>query len=113
MQLNSTKVVANLDDLEGGFDGLMQILLCKTEMKWRDNSRKIVIIATDGYMHTAGDGILAGAVKKSIGECDLDENGFYRSSLDYDYPSLEEIARKLKEKKVNNISRYYLFSLVS
>lgn len=52
-------------------------------------------------IHFAGDGLLAGVVKKNDKQCYLDENGDYMASLDMDYPSLEEIYRELLKRKVS------------
>lgn len=59
-----------------------------------------MILATDGLIHFAGDGKLAGVVKKNDKKCYLDENGDYTASLEMDYPSLEEIYRELLRRKV-------------
>ncbi|KAI4469965.1 integrin beta subunit [Holotrichia oblita] len=100
-KLKSSKITANLDDLEGGLDAIMQIIVCKDHMEWRTFSRKIIVIATDGFLHFAGDGILAGITKRNPGICLIEADGSYTGALEYDYPSLEEIYRKLLEYKVN------------
>ncbi|GJQ76950.1 hypothetical protein Trydic_g15147 [Trypoxylus dichotomus] len=100
-KLNSSKITANMDDLEGALDAIMQIIVCKNQMQWRTFSRKIIVVATDGLLHFAGDGILAGIVEKNPGICLVDSDGMYLGALDYDYPSLEEIYRKLLQYKVN------------
>ncbi|KAF5270698.1 hypothetical protein FQA39_LY01436 [Lamprigera yunnana] len=99
--INESKTTSNLDNLEGGMDALFQIILCKDYIKWRKNSRKIIVIATDGILHFAGDGILVGAVKRNVGKCLLNENGYYDQGLIYDYPSLEEIYHQLLQNKMN------------
>nr|XP_022904471.1 integrin beta-nu-like [Onthophagus taurus] len=99
-KLKESEVTANVDDLEGGIDAIMQIITCQNYMRWRKFSRKIVVVATGGFMHFAGDGVLSGSIQKNPGVCMLDENGAY-NSLIYDYPSLEEIHKKLQEEKVN------------
>jgi integrin beta 1 len=81
----------------------MQILVCRDEIGWNDKTRKMVVFATDGKMHFAGDGILAGLVKKNDKTCHLDDQGDYTASLDYDYPSLEEIYRELLRTKISVI----------
>lgn len=63
-------------------------------------STKIVIFASDGLIHFAGDGILAGVINKNEQVCRLNENGEYMAALDMDYPSLEEIYRALLRNKV-------------
>lgn len=55
-------------------------------------------------IHFAGDGLLAGVVKKNDKRCYLDENGDYTASLDMDYPSLEEIYRELLKRKVSELN---------
>jgi integrin beta 1 len=81
----------------------MQILVCREEIGWNDKTRKIVLFASDGKMHYAGDGLLAGLVKKNDKACHLSKDGDYMASLDYDYPSLEEIYRELLKAKISVI----------
>lgn len=90
----------NIDEPEAGLDALMQIMSCESYMNWLPDSRKIVVMATDGTLHWAGDGILMGGVKRNFSQCWLDKNGVYTKSLENDYPSLEEIYRKLQKTKV-------------
>ncbi|VDN13109.1 unnamed protein product, partial [Dibothriocephalus latus] len=45
----------NLDSPEGGLDALLQVARCGKEIGWRKNARKIVLFATDGGFHLAGD----------------------------------------------------------
>lgn len=70
------------------------------QIGWLDQSRKIVVFASDGLMHFAGDGLLAGVVKKNDKKCYLNDDGEYMASLQLDYPSLEEIYRELLHQKV-------------
>ena len=81
----------------------MQILVCRDEIGWNDKTRKIVVFASDGFMHYAGDGLMAGIVKKNDKTCHLSEDGDYLASLEYDYPSLEEIYRELLRTKISVI----------
>lgn len=81
----------------------MQILVCREEIGWNDKTRKIVLFASDGPMHYAGDGLMAGVVRKNDKTCHLNEDGDYLASLDYDYPSLEEIYRELLKTKISVI----------
>lgn len=48
-------ISGNLDSPEGGFDALMQVMVCD-EIGWRENARKIIIFSTDAKFHYAGDG---------------------------------------------------------
>lgn len=87
----------------GGLDAVMQILVCRNEIGWNEKTRKIIVFASDGLIHFAGDGLLAGIVRRNDKSCHLDEKGDYMASLEYDYPSLEEIYRELLKSKVSII----------
>ena len=102
-QVNNSKITGNLDNLEGGLDALMQVVVCRKEIGWNEMARKIVIFVTDGLMHFAGDGKLAGITERNDKKCHLDESGEYLGSLLYDYPSLEEMYRELVKNKVSVI----------
>ncbi|XP_076243950.1 integrin beta-nu [Calliopsis andreniformis] len=101
-EVNRSSVTGNLDNLEGGLDGVVQAVVCP-EIGWDRNARKIILMATDGSLHFAGDGKLGGAVKRQDFKCHLNEQGEYTLSKEYDYPSLAEIFKLLKENKVNII----------
>ncbi|KXJ82792.1 hypothetical protein RP20_CCG011337 [Aedes albopictus] len=98
-KLKTSSVSANLDNLEGGLDALMQVLVCDDRIGWGKNTRKIVILATNGLMHMAGDGLLAGITERNDKECHLSADGEYTGTLTYDYPSLEQIYRVLGKSK--------------
>ncbi|CAH0556908.1 unnamed protein product [Brassicogethes aeneus] len=90
--------LSNLDTPESGFDALMQAMVCKKEINWRDDSRHIIILATDALSHMAGSGRLAGIVVPSDGKCHL-HNGVYNESLNFDYPSLSHINYIARQEK--------------
>jgi protocadherin alpha len=81
----------------------MQILVCRNEIGWNEKTRKIIVFASDGLIHFAGDGLLAGIVRRNDKSCHLDIKGDYMASLEYDYPSLEEIYRELLKTKISII----------
>lgn len=37
----------NLDAPEGGFDAIMQAIVCKDEIGWRDVARRLLVFSTD------------------------------------------------------------------
>lgn len=111
-KVNRSTVTANLDDAEAQFDALMQVVVCADRIGWREQSRKIVILTTDGILHTAGDGKLGGAIRPSDGYCHLDKNGFYIDSDIYDYPSVGQIYNILEKYKVNVIFAVSKYSKV-
>lgn len=102
-QVNQSSVTGNVDNLEGGLEALMQVLVCDERVGWSEKSRKIVVFASDGKMHVAGFGLLGGAIARNDKKCHLNTKGEYTASLVQDYPSLEEIYRELINKKVNVI----------
>ena len=64
-------LAGNVDDPEGSLDALMQVMVCGERIGWRENSRKIIIVATDRDFHTAMDGKLAGILEPNDGQCHL------------------------------------------
>ncbi|CAH2003378.1 unnamed protein product [Acanthoscelides obtectus] len=102
-KVSDSKTTANIDDLDGALDAILQILVCGKRVGWNPDTRKIIVLATDSLLHTAGDGLLAGAVRKPTEECLLDENGEHRRPLIYDYPDIGQIHDLLRNRKVNII----------
>ncbi|KAL4711476.1 hypothetical protein ACJJTC_000492 [Scirpophaga incertulas] len=101
--VNNSAVTANLDNAEAQLDALVQAIACEERVGWSPHSRKIVILLTDGSVHTAGDGKLGGATLRNDGECHLDDYGYYADSIIFDYPSLAQVYRLLDNYKVNVI----------
>lgn len=99
----ATQISGNLDAPEGGFDAIMQAIVCKNEIGWREKSRKMLVFSTDSGFHYAGDGKLGGIVKPNDGECHLDRSGLYTESTTQDYPSISQINHKVQEHHVNVI----------
>jgi len=99
----SAPISGNLDSPEGGFDAIMQAISCKNEIGWRNQSRKMLLFSTDAGFHYAGDGKLGGIVTPNDGQCHLDSDGFYKESLNQDYPSISQLSHHIAEKKVNVI----------
>ena len=64
-----------MDAPEGGFDAIMQAIVCKNEIGWRDKARRLLVFSTDAGFHYAGDGKLGGIVKPNDGSCHLDAKG--------------------------------------
>ncbi|XP_058062590.1 integrin beta-nu [Anopheles bellator] len=98
-QVKQSSVTGNIDNLEGGLDALMQVLVCENQIGWGNNTRKIVVVATDGWLHMAGDGLLAGIIRENDKQCHLSADGNFVDVLKYDYPSLEQIWRVLLRSK--------------
>lgn len=102
-EVKKAQVSGNLDAPEGGFDAIMQAIVCKNDIGWRDKARRLLVFSTDAGFHYAGDGKLGGIVKPNDGLCHLDSKGVYEKSNDLDYPSVSQINHKVKESSVNII----------
>ncbi|KAH9643891.1 hypothetical protein HF086_012766 [Spodoptera exigua] len=86
-------VSGNLDAPEGGFDAIMQAVVCKQQIGWRDQARRLLVFSTDAGFHYAGDGKLGGIVQPNDGECHMKDNTYTHSTLQ-DYPSISQINHK-------------------
>nr|XP_012225668.1 PREDICTED: integrin beta-PS-like [Linepithema humile] len=102
-QVQAAPVSGNLDTPEGGFDALMQVMVCTKEIGWRQKARHLIVFSTDATYHIAGDGKLAGIIEPNDCMCHLDKKGFYSYSLLQDYPSISQINRKAREHDINII----------
>jgi len=102
-EVKKAKVSGNLDAPEGGFDAIMQAVVCKNEIGWRDKARRLLVFSTDAGFHYAGDGKLGGIVKPNDGFCHMDSKGVYTHSTLQDYPSVAQINHIVKENSVNMI----------
>ncbi|KAM0732640.1 Integrin beta-PS [Formica fusca] len=102
-QVQAAPVSGNLDGPEGGFDAMMQVIVCTKEIGWRQKARHLIVFSTDAVFHVAGDGKLAGIIEPNDCMCHLDEKGFYSHSLLQDYPSISQLNRKAREHNMNII----------
>ncbi|KAL8621301.1 hypothetical protein ACOMHN_008126 [Nucella lapillus] len=96
----------NIDRPEGGFDAMMQAIVCKN-VGWRDNSRQLIILASDARMHFAGDGKLGGLITPNDGLCHLDDGRTNSMSKIQDYPSVGQISDALGRTK-----KHVIFAVV-
>uniref|UniRef100_A0A3Q2PH93 Integrin beta n=1 Tax=Fundulus heteroclitus TaxID=8078 RepID=A0A3Q2PH93_FUNHE len=101
-EVKKQQVSRNRDSPEGGFDAIMQAIVCKEKIGWRPDASHLLVLTTDAKAHLALDGRIAGIVKPSDGECYLD-NDIYNQSAVLDYPSLGLIADKMSENNINLI----------
>lgn len=101
--VKQAEVSGNLDAPEGGFDAIMQAVVCREQIGWRQKARRLLVVSTDAGFHYAGDGKLGGIVKPNDGECHLDNKGYYTHSSTQDYPSVSQINYKVKKNSINVI----------
>lgn len=100
--VKSAHVSGNLDAPEGGFDAIMQAIVCENEIGWREQARRLLVFSTDAGFHYAGDGKLGGVITPNDGYCHMRDKMYTHSELQ-DYPSISQINLKVKEHKINVI----------
>ena len=54
-KLRNYKARDNLDRPEGCLEALMQAVVCKDQIGWRNDSHKLIVLSTDSPYHIAGD----------------------------------------------------------
>ncbi|XP_076250227.1 position-specific antigen beta subunit myospheroid isoform X1 [Rhynchophorus ferrugineus] len=101
--VKQANVSGNLDAPEGGFDAIMQAVVCRNNIGWRERARRLLVFSTDASFHYAGDGKLGGIVKPNDGACHLSHEGYYSESSYQDYPSIEQINLAVKKNAINVI----------
>lgn len=101
-EIKNTTYSTNLDDPEADLDALMQAIVCKEEIGWRENARHLLVLSTDSEYHIAGDGKLAGLVIPHDGKCHMDNHMYSYGSI-FDYPSIAQINAKAVEHGINMI----------
>jgi hypothetical protein len=102
------RISINLDNPEGGSDGMLQVAVCKDLIGWRPHpARKLLIYITDDHFHFAYDGKLGGAVTPHDGQCHMTKqktNGKefydYHQTTRLDYPSLSMLIDKLQQENI-------------
>ncbi|KAL2100836.1 hypothetical protein ACEWY4_002597 [Coilia grayii] len=102
-EVGKQEVSRNRDSPEGGFDAIMQAVVCKDKIGWRPDASHLLLFTTDGKTHIALDGRIAGVIQPHDGHCHLDELNNYSKSTTLDYPSLALITEKLSEHNINLI----------
>ncbi|CAL9693020.1 unnamed protein product [Knipowitschia caucasica] len=102
-EVKKQQVSRNRDSLEGGFDAIMQAVVCKDQVGWRPDASHLLVFTTDANTHTALDGRIAGIVQPNDGLCHLDNNNIYNKTTVLDYPSMALMTEKLSEHNINLI----------
>lgn len=102
MEVKAANVSGNMDAPEGGFDALMQAIVCKKQIGWRDNARHLIVYSSDAEFHIAGDGKLAGVIEPNDATCHMIDDEYTRA-LDFDYPSISQLNQVAKENNINII----------
>ncbi|XP_035510067.1 integrin beta-3a [Morone saxatilis] len=102
-EVEKQQVSRNRDAPEGGFDAVMQAVVCKEKIGWRADASHLLVFTTDAKSHIALDGRIAGIVLPNDGECHLDNENIYNKATVLDYPSLALMTDKMSENNINLI----------
>ncbi|XP_017161917.1 integrin beta-3a isoform X2 [Poecilia reticulata] len=102
-EVQKQSVSRNRDGPEGGFEAIMQAMVCKDKIGWRPDASHLLVLTTDAKSHLALDGRIAGIVQPNDGECHLDDDNYFNKSTVLDYPSLGLITDKMSENNINLI----------
>ncbi|XP_028268266.1 integrin beta-3a [Parambassis ranga] len=102
-EVEKQQVSRNRDAPEGGFDAIMQAMVCKEKIGWRPDASHLLVFTTDAKTHIALDGRIAGIVQPNDGQCHLDTDSVYNKTTVLDYPSLGLLTEKMSENNINLI----------
>ncbi|XP_010873075.2 integrin beta-3a [Esox lucius] len=102
-EVGKQQVSGNRDSPEGGFDAVIQAVVCKDKIGWRADANHLLVFTSDDKTHSALDGRLAGVVQPNDGQCHIDQENLYDLSTTLDYPSLGLISDKLSENNIKLI----------
>uniref|UniRef100_A0A0K8VZT0 Integrin beta n=1 Tax=Bactrocera latifrons TaxID=174628 RepID=A0A0K8VZT0_BACLA len=101
--VKNAKIAGNYDSPEGGLEAMMQAIVCRKEIGWREKARHLLVFSTDANFHIAGDGKLAGLIQPNDGKCHLDKDGYYTHAEQLDYPSIGQVKHTIEENAINVI----------
>uniref|UniRef100_A0A672FTJ1 Integrin beta n=1 Tax=Salarias fasciatus TaxID=181472 RepID=A0A672FTJ1_SALFA len=102
-EVEKQQVSRNRDAPEGGFDAVLQAVVCKERIGWRPDASHLLVFTTDAKTHIALDGRIAGIVQPNDGLCHLDSDNVYNKTTVLDYPSLGLINEKISDNNINLI----------
>ncbi|OAF69901.1 Integrin beta-6 [Intoshia linei] len=89
-------IKANQDELEAGFEAMVQVVMCNEISGWRNKSSKFIIFASDKEQHLAGDGRFLGIFEPNSMQCHTNSSYIYTKSLEQDYPSVYQLKKMLQ-----------------
>ncbi|XP_065188678.1 integrin beta-1-like [Sycon ciliatum] len=93
-------VSGNFDYPEGMLDAMVQVAVCREQVGWRKDSRRLLLVASNDVSKVSGRGrIQFGLTKPNSGSCHLDSDGVYLG-LETDYPSISFSHHILKTENI-------------
>jgi Ca2+-binding RTX toxin-like protein len=87
---NGLVIGSGADGPEAQIEGLMQLALHSTEVGFRPDSARFVVLFTDAPFHQAGDGVAAGITTPNNGDAIMDGGG-----IGEDYPLIAQVQAAL------------------
>ncbi|XP_060104614.1 integrin beta-8 isoform X1 [Heteronotia binoei] len=100
--ISRQKISGNIDTPEGGFDAMLQATVCQSQIGWRREAKRLLLMMTDQTSHLALDSKLAGIVVPNDGNCHLKDN-VYVKATSMEHPSLGQLSEKLIDNNINVI----------
>ncbi|MEG4500433.1 Calx-beta domain-containing protein, partial [Microcoleus sp. F10-C6] len=85
-------ILSGDDGPEAQLEALLQTARHTTQIGFRDNTRRVVVVATDASFHEAGDGIVADITTPNNLDAILDGNP---PGTGEDYPAIEDVRQAL------------------
>ncbi|XP_054831784.1 integrin beta-4 isoform X1 [Eublepharis macularius] len=100
-ELMTERISGNLDAPEGGFDAILQTVVCK-DIGWREDSTHLLVFSTESAFHYEADGanVLAGILRRNDEQCHLNSAGTYTFDTKQDYPSVPTLVRLLGRRNI-------------
>ncbi|XP_055517453.1 integrin beta-8 isoform X3 [Leucoraja erinacea] len=95
-------ISGNEDTPEGGLDALLQVAVCESQIGWRKEAKRLLLLITDQLSHLALDSRLGGIVMPNDGNCHLKDNMYTHSTV-MEHPSLGLLVDKLLENSIHVI----------
>ncbi|XP_069769938.1 integrin beta-8 isoform X3 [Narcine bancroftii] len=95
-------ISGNEDTPEGGLDALLQVAVCESQIGWRKDAKRLLLLITDQLSHLALDSRLGGIVLPNDGKCHLEDNLYTHSTI-MEHPSLGLLVEKLLENSIHVI----------
>ncbi|KAJ7987865.1 hypothetical protein DPEC_G00330990 [Dallia pectoralis] len=101
-KLNKERISGNVDAPEGGFDAILQTVVCGDKIGWRKDATHLLVFSTESAFHYETDGanVLSGILTRNDEQCHLDEQGRYTMHTKQDYPSVPTLVRLLGKHNI-------------
>ncbi len=96
----------NSTDYGGGLKAIMQAVVCRGQIGWRDQARRIIVFSTNtgfDYAEDYAEDQRYNGMLSSRNDCHLDASGMYTESRAQDVPSISQISKIINDSAINVI----------